>query len=110
MGVPAVRQRYRLRVHGRASYASHWRRVTSLRIMADRIQARAVRRMGELLKPYRASGVNGYNREERVGTGQSIELAAEHAGISPRQRKNAVRVANIPAEQFKPAPDCWASY
>jgi hypothetical protein len=71
----------------------------SLRVMADRIQARAVRRMGELLKEYDARG----DHMKKDGAVLSQENAADAAGISERQRKTAVRVANVPASEFESA-------
>lgn len=70
----------------------------SLRQMADRIQARAVRRCGELLKQYDGSTRN------RGGVGSdttSQREMAERAGLSKRQQVTAVRVANVPGEQFE---------
>lgn len=67
------------------SYARQARDET-LKDMATRIQARAVRRMGELLK----SIPNG----QRVAT-------AEAAGVSRLHRNQAVSVAQIPAKAFE---------
>lgn len=75
----------------------------SLRRLADRIQARAVRRMGELLKEFDG---RGGDQTKSIGTGtfgpNRGEVAAS-AGISRRQQVTAVRVANVPAEQFDAA-------
>lgn len=72
----------------------------SLRIMADRIQARAVRRMGELLKEFDG---RGHKPNTEGDHGISQRRAAADAGVSEHQQLQAVRVANIPAEQFEAA-------
>lgn len=72
----------------------------TLRKHADRIQARAIRRCGELLKQFNAAGA----RTDRPSEGahpRSASEAASDAGISPHQHKTAVRVANVPAETFE---------
>ncbi|GAC1573012.1 MAG: hypothetical protein NVS3B5_02280 [Sphingomicrobium sp.] len=73
----------------------------SLRVLADRIQARAVRRMGELLKQFDGRG----DHMKKDGTVLSLTQThiAEKAGISERQVKTAVRVANVPEEKFEAA-------
>lgn len=71
----------------------------SLRQLADRIQARAVRRMGELLKTFN----NERARTDLDDGAVTQRSAAENAGISERQRVTAVRVANIPQDQFDSA-------
>jgi hypothetical protein len=76
----------------------------SLRTLADRIQARAVRRMGELLKQFDAQGRRS-DQQLPDGTVQKLsqgEVAAQ-AGISERQAKTAVRVANVPEDKFDAA-------
>ena len=71
----------------------------SLHKTAIRIQSRAIQRCGELLREYN-KGV-GRPKENRAGTGPiSQRAAAEEAGMSKRQEKTAVRVANIPKEEF----------
>ena len=74
----------------------------SLRTMSDRIQARAVRRMGELLKEYDGRGRPEENMEGALPDLSQAE-AAEAAGISEHQRKQAVRVANVPDAEFEAA-------
>lgn len=70
----------------------------SLRKQADRIQARAIRRCGELLKQF--DGRGSPNKTE--GThGISQRQAAERAGLSEHQQLQSVRVANVPADQFE---------
>ncbi|WP_425907604.1 hypothetical protein [Nitrobacter sp. TKz-YC02] len=77
--------------------------------MADRIQARAVRRMGELLKQF--DGRGEHRRSVGTHTSSTQKQIAEAARISDHQRVQAVRVANVPQEKFeaaieaeKPAP------
>lgn len=75
----------------------------SLRIMADRIQARAVRRCGELLKQFDARPQNASKQSEGAPTLISQRQAASDAGMSDHQRVQAVRVANIPEPTFEAA-------
>jgi len=86
-----------------ASYAKQ-AKDDGLRKMADRIQARAIRRCGELLKTFDAR--DGRNLPKTDGADSfstSQKQAARDAGLSERQQVTAVRVANIPAEQFETA-------
>jgi hypothetical protein len=71
----------------------------TLRQLADGIQARAVRRMGELLKEYDGKG----NNQHKAATLPTQKEAADAAGISEHQTKQAVRVANVPAVEFDAA-------
>jgi hypothetical protein len=75
----------------------------TLRTLADRIQARAVRRMGELLKKFDAKG----KRTDKPAKGDHGKLsqreAARQAGLSEHQQLQAVRVANVPQEKFNAA-------
>lgn len=71
----------------------------TLRKLADRIQARAVRRLGELLKQYDARG--DHLKSEGAHTSQA-EMARS-AGISKHQQVTAVRVANVPQAAFDAA-------
>jgi len=66
---------------------------------ADRIQARAVRRCGELLKQFDGRGVNQYTKDDE-GTLITQKQAASDAGLSDHQRVTAVRVANVPEPDF----------
>jgi hypothetical protein len=78
-----------------ASYARQ-ARDDSLAVMARRIQARALRRGGELLKQvYPANGAR-----TDLGPVPTRSDAAEAAGLSERQRKTALRVASISESQF----------
>ena len=71
----------------------------ALRKLADRIQARATRRCGELLKQIRPA--TGAHRK-RVGANPlSRKGAAREAGLSDGQRKTALRVAAVPADKFE---------
>lgn len=74
----------------------------TLRKLADRIQARAVRRAGELLKQFDGKGRNQYS-EDNNGTVVTQKQAAEQAGMSQRQKETAVRVANVPEGVFEAA-------
>jgi len=67
--------------------------------LADRIQARAIQRCGELLKEFDARPINA--KEGRSDLLISQEQAATDAGLSERQRKTAVRVADIPKAEFE---------
>ena len=75
--------------------------------MADRIQARAVRRCGELLKAIRPA--TGAHRKSDAADILSRKQAATDAGMSERQRVTALRVASVPRDAFErqgegPAP------
>ena len=70
------------------------------RKLADRIQARAVRRCGELLKQIDG---RGGDRSKNGGAPTSAlrrDVAAA-AGMSKDQQVTAVRVANVPADDFE---------
>jgi hypothetical protein len=72
----------------------------SLRVMAVRIQARAYRRMGELLKQIpRGDEATRYGH---VGTDSPVTRAstAKEAGLSERQRNTALRIASVPEADF----------
>ncbi len=73
----------------------------SLRKMADRIQARAIRRCGELLK--QVEPAQGARTD--LGSPPTRSQAATEAGLSERQRKTALRVATIPEPEFTAAVD-----
>jgi hypothetical protein len=75
----------------------------TLRQLADRIQARAVRRMGELLKEYDGRGGDRTKTDGTVISAPTQKQAAEAAGISERQQVTAVRVANVPDAAFDAA-------
>ncbi len=72
---------------------------------AMRIKGRAIRRMGELLKQVEPSK-GGRPSETRGGGSPSLNTrkgAADAAGLSSDQRKQALRVASIPASDFEQA-------
>jgi len=76
----------------------------SLRKMADRIQARAIRRCGELLKQFRPGPGTRIDLEPRVaGHPRTITEFAMDAKLSGHQRKTALRVANVPGNDFETA-------
>jgi hypothetical protein len=72
--------------------------------MADRIQARAIRRCGELLKQVE-SGQGA--RTDKLHDATDMKLtrteAANQAGLSERQKVTALRVASVPARDYFPA-------
>ena len=79
-----------------ASYARQAKN-DSLRVMAVRIQARAIRRCGELVEQIEPSKGGQPTHD---GAGISRTKAAEQAGLSERQKVTALRVASIPSEAF----------
>ena len=83
-----------------ASYAKQAKDET-LHKLATRISARATRRAGELLQTFQSPG--GRPSKTTAGTVESFSQrkAAEAAGLSERQELTAVRVANVPAEEFE---------
>lgn len=83
-----------------ASYAKQ-AQDEELRKMADRIQARAIRRCGELLQKIE----RGVNQHARSGAGPSRTEAARDAGLSRRQKRDSLRVARVPAAEFDDAVD-----
>jgi hypothetical protein len=101
-----------------ASYARQ-AKDDELRKAADQIQARAVRRCGELLKEIEsASGARTDLNQPRSGAGPRLKpqkqrkavgtkfgraQAARAAGMSPRQQKTALQVASIPKAEFEAA-------
>ncbi|MHB1870903.1 MAG: hypothetical protein ACYCT1_08620 [Steroidobacteraceae bacterium] len=83
-----------------ASYARQAKDNT-LHNLALRIQARAQRRMGELLKQIPSAQGANLTAAGRAGAVPiSREAAARDAGLSERQRKTAIRMASIPAADF----------
>lgn len=70
----------------------------SLRKMADRIQARAIRRCGELLRQIRPA--TGAHLKKAGDCPLSRKEAAQEAGLSEHQRKTALRLANVPQAEF----------
>ena len=84
-----------------ASYARQARDNT-LHSLALRIQARAQRRMGELLKqiPDQRGGDRGGPTGGRPPVGETRTRAARDAGLSDHQRKTALRIASVPEPDF----------
>lgn len=84
-----------------AALASYARQAKdeSLRRMADRIQARATRRCGELLKQVPAA--RGGWPSDSQGVTTSRKEAAREAGLNHGQASRAINVANVPAEEFE---------
>lgn len=75
----------------------------SLRRMADRIQARATRRCGELLKqvPAAKGGWPDSNSSSQTVTASGRMAAAESAGLNRGQTARAINIANVPEEKFE---------
>ena len=73
-----------------------------LRRMCDRIQARAIHRCGELLNEV-PPATGAHRKRDGTGPLSSRASAATEAGLSERQRKTALRVANVPADEFEKA-------
>jgi hypothetical protein len=72
----------------------------SLAVMARRIQARATRRYGELLEQIpRADEATRYGKVAAVPPVTRTQMATD-AGLSERQRKTALRIANVPEATF----------
>jgi hypothetical protein len=59
--------------------------------------------MGELLKQFDGKGNNQHSAEGKVVALPTQKEAAQSAGLSEHQIKQAVRVANVPAEKFEAA-------
>ncbi|MDH6275593.1 hypothetical protein M2311_005693 [Rhizobium leguminosarum] len=97
-----------------AALASYARQADdkTLENYAMRIRSRAIQRAGELLKEFEPA--HGANQNIAATGGPKVVTrkdAAEAAGMSERQAKTAVRVANVPAEEFErqvesDAPPC----
>lgn len=86
-----------------ASYARQSEDNT-LRRMCDRIQARAIRRCGELLMEVKAA--RGANQNIHTGDDTKVLTrteAATEAGLSKRQKDTALQVANIDEAEFEEA-------
>lgn len=69
--------------------------------LAKRIRSRAIRRCGELLKMFDGRSENAKKQSGVDPTLISQREAAERAGLSKDQQVQAVRMANIPEEQFE---------
>lgn len=82
-----------------AALASYARQADdpTLERLAVRIKARAVRRCGDLLHTFDARGAH---RKKDTSGHSSQHKAGTDAGLSERQIKTAVRVANVPQDVF----------
>jgi hypothetical protein len=70
--------------------------------MADKIQARAIRRCGELLRALAPKDTPGRPHGNGVGAHPiSRKGAASGAGLSEHQRKTALRVSAVPGATFE---------
>ena len=98
-------QQWADRAEALASYARQ-ANDEELRRMADRIQARAIRRCGDLLREIEKSS-GGRPPKTQDGTVPRLTRtqAARDVGLSERQRKTAIRVSNVPGEVFEAAVD-----
>lgn len=69
---------------------------------AVRIQARAIRRAGELLKVFDGRKDNARKQSDGADTLMPTQREiAEDAGMSKRQQTTAVRVSNVPKAEFE---------
>lgn len=73
----------------------------TLRKLADRIQARAIRRCGELLKQIEPGQGARDGKRQDGAVPPNRKTAATEAGLSERQRKTALRVASVPPSDFE---------
>ncbi|WP_049735570.1 hypothetical protein [Rhizobium ecuadorense] len=85
-----------------AALASYARQADdkTLENYAMRIRSRAIKRAGELLKEFDDRGRPAKNSDDAV-TNISQREAAKAAGMSERQKVTAIRVANVPTEEFE---------
>ena len=89
-----------------AAVASYARQAEDDRLTnyAVRLQSRAIRRCGELLKQFDGKGRNQHTEDKAVDHPKlSQREAAASAGMSEHQQKTAVRVANLRADTFERA-------
>jgi hypothetical protein len=87
-----------------AALASYAKQAEDEQLLKDcqRIRARAILRCGQLLKEIEVK----HGANQNIGGDASPKVltrkdAAEEAGLSPDQAKDAIRVANVPAEEFE---------
>ena len=81
-----------------ASYAKQADDKT-LQKYAERVRARAANRAGELLKQIEPA--SGHHRKSEADRTFSREDAAREAGMSKHQQVQAIRIANVPKENFE---------
>lgn len=93
-------QEWANKAHALASYARQAKDET-LRRLAERIQARATRRCGELLK--QVPTANGRNGRSEIDTSLPAGriAAAAAAGMTKPQAIKAINVANVPQKVFE---------
>lgn len=89
-----------------AALASYARQAKdeSLRRTAMRIQTRAIRRAGELLKqiePQQGGNRGNAATGGRPPVAETRAKAADNAGLSEHQRKTALRLAEVPEDDFE---------
>lgn len=72
--------------------------------MAQRIRARAIRRVGELLKQLDGRGDHRKSEGDHTSSITQTEAAAT-AGMSAHQQLQAVRVASVPSDVFDTCAD-----
>jgi|SRR4029453_3692686 hypothetical protein len=82
-----------------ASYARQ-AKDRSLRTMAERIQARAIQRCGQLLQAIQPARGANQNISRGAPTKVTRTSAARDAGLSTDQKVQALRVANVPTDEF----------
>ena len=68
--------------------------------MAKRIQARAIRRSGELLKQIEPGTKHNAKKQREGDHPSNRKQTARDAGLSKHQQVTATRVANVPDEEF----------
>lgn len=93
------------KAHALASYAKQANDETLMKY-AKRIQLRAYRRAGELLKQF--DGRHGQNLPNSKSIGDntfSQSQAAKEAGLSKHQKDTSVRVANVDEDKFNKQVD-----
>jgi len=85
-----------------ASYAKQSQDETLMKT-AIRIQARAIRRCGELLKQIEGGSTAHRRRVAPDPSTSTRKGSAYSAGLSDRERKTAIRIANVPKADFERA-------
>lgn len=85
-----------------SALASYWKQANDETMwkLAKRIQARAYRRAGELLKQFDARPHNAEKQTAIEDGLLSQRQAAHDAGLSEKQQLTAVRLANVPEDKF----------
>ena len=83
-----------------ASYAKQ-AQDNQLEHLAHRIRNRATRRAGELIKQIEPSNGGRPPKTRDGAVPSSRKAAAAEAGLSERQTKTAIRLANVPEEDFE---------